>query len=107
MSLGRPSTQQPQHPDSNDDKKAGKSLPEGQPMPDHAETDAEKLAREAERGLDKAGTAQGSGLASDAGSLKQDAPGRPKSASSRQQTQPDQNAQTGSAALDRTAKRRP
>jgi hypothetical protein len=31
---------------------------------------------------------------------QQDTPGRPKTASSRQQTQPEQNSQTGSAKLD-------
>jgi hypothetical protein len=43
-----------------------------------------------------------SGLAPDPAiaGQQQDTPGRPKTASSRQQTQPDQNSQTGNAKLD-------
>jgi hypothetical protein len=49
---------------------------------------------------------EGPGLEGDEApvSLKQDTPGRPKSASSRQQTQPDQKTQTGNSEQDaRTA----
>ena len=46
-----------------------------------------------------------SGLAPDKETQQQDTPGKPKSASSRQQTQPEQAAQTGSQELD-TPKRR-
>ncbi len=48
-----------------------------------------------------------SGLDDDRAQPKQDTPGRPKSSSSRQQTQPGQNSQTGSRELDaRSARKR-
>lgn len=67
---------------------------EGRPHGRHEEHWAE-----AERRLSNADE---DGLASDAGAhaKEQDTPGRPKSASSRQQTQPGQSTLTGSASLD-------
>jgi hypothetical protein len=47
-----------------------------------------------------------SGLQGDKGEPKQDTPGRPKSSSSRQQTQPGQNSQTGSPELDARSARK-
>lgn len=41
------------------------------------------------------------------GAYEQDTPGRPKSASSRQQTRPDQSIQSGSAELDAGSVTRP
>lgn len=54
----------------------------------------------------KAATPSRSGLEGDNGKPKQDTPGRPKTSSSRQQTHPDQNSQTGSRELDARSARK-
>ena len=72
---------------------------EGRPDGRHAEhwNEAERRVRSDTREGLKADEA--------AGDYEQDAPGRPKTASSREQTQPGQQSQTGSAQLDAAAAR--
>lgn len=62
---------------------------------------AERLVDEPASSVDGAAEDQKSGLQGDQDhSYWQDTPGRPKTASSRQQTQPDQAIQTGAESLD-------
>jgi hypothetical protein len=67
---------------------------------DHWAEAERRLNAEAE--ITSTSVSQTDGQGDDAGATgrAQDTPGRPKSASSRQQTQPDQSTQTGSADLD-------